>query len=174
MIYICKHCGKEFNGKPSAKRVYCSLECHNAAQSKKIELHCDECGKAFKRSPSNANAWDKHFCSQECRLKWLSRNTTENLNVRGHSKGHKAPHLTQLNVERNPKLALEVDAVKRGVYTDHRRIMEEHLGRKLKPWEDVHHINEIHNDNRIENLEVLPHSDHMKLHWKIAKERGLI
>jgi hypothetical protein len=27
MIFVCKHCGKEFKKKPSSKAKYCSLEC---------------------------------------------------------------------------------------------------------------------------------------------------
>lgn len=46
----------------------------------------------------------------------------------------------------------------------HRWIMQQHLGRELSDDEDVHHINGIKNDNRIENLEVISHSDHSRLH----------
>jgi hypothetical protein len=98
------------------------------------------------------------------------------MNVPGHTKGHKAPHLTELNRRRNPLLALEPDAVTRGSYREkeHRRVMEKILGRKLKPNEDVHHINGIHYDNRPENLMVIDHREHMKLHWQIAREKGVI
>jgi len=46
----------------------------------------------------------------------------------------------------------------------HRLLLEFKLGRKLKPNEVTHHINEDKQDNRLENLEVREKGKHQRQH----------
>ena len=57
------------------------------------------------------------------------------------------------------------DAEKSGGYVfEHRLVMEQVMGRPLAAGEEVHHVNEVRNDNRPENLELLTKSEHMAHH----------
>jgi len=54
---------------------------------------------------------------------------------------------------------------------EHRLLMEKKLGRKLLKNEDVHHLNGDTLDNRLENLQVLTKSEHMRMHSLLPKDQ---
>lgn len=56
----------------------------------------------------------------------------------------------------------------------YRKDVEKVLGRKLESNEIVHHKDGDHSNNNEGNLIIFPsHSEHMKYHWKIQKEKKI-
>jgi len=61
------------------------------------------------------------------------------------------------------RIILDSKNPKRYIY-EHRYLIEQKIGRKLKAYESVHHINELKLDNRLENLFLTTNSEHSSLH----------
>lgn len=65
------------------------------------------------------------------------------------------------------------NADNRGRFAEHRYVMEQKLGRYLKPKEVVHHINGDKKNNRIENLELYKNNgDHLAEELSKKDENG--
>jgi ribosomal protein L24E len=158
----CEVCGKEFVSYGKAPGRFCSKACHVAWQRRNQVAHtCEFCGEEFLLSPSQAyyvrqGTRAGRWCSKKCEglgralrpLDRLHNGKPARLDNNGYVMIHEPDH---------PK------AIGGGWVSEHRFIVEQHLGRALAADEHVHHMNGVKDDNRLENLIVMGQNDHARL-----------
>jgi len=120
-----------------------------------VPVVCSNCGKEYTISKCYLKRNYIHrFCSKRCEGEFNSHhNSIENW--QGGCIGHNGYRYIRINGKQ---------------IEEHRLVMERHLGRKLKSYEHVHHKNHNKLDNRIENLQILTNSEHVKLHRQKNKK----
>jgi len=164
----CELCGAEFWVMKSedARRRFCSRECHNIAQTKTPVIKtCAVCGKQISLKPSEAEWRGKGriYCSRECMgaghikraLDRIHNGKPAVIDSQGYVRVYEPDHPA---------------AYKNGWIAEHRLVVEQSLGRRLRQDEHVHHINHVRTDNRSENLALLTHSEHSTITARENKE----
>jgi len=127
----CLKCGKEVYRRGSHIKSggkYCSLKCYHD-HKRRDKRHCTTCEKSFQ--PKGAT---QKTCSYRC-----SKLGSNNPNYRAEDRW----------VGSDGYVCIKTDA---GIKREHQYIAESVLGRKLKPDEIVHHIDEDKTNNRNDNL----------------------
>lgn len=146
MQYICQLCKEKFETYDwDKKRKYCSRKCLNDSKKGKPSWN-----KGKPRTWDSPSEFKKGETAREKNIKWKGGRY---LTTQGYmvilKPGH---HLANC----------------RGYVKEEILVAEVMLGRPLLKGEIVHHINEIRNDNRPENLKVFPnHSEHQKHHLNL-------
>lgn len=172
--YVCSKCGKKFErwAKPSKTNAqkYCSRKCYEDGRWKSFESTCPICKKIFITNSRNKH---KKYCSNNCKHKAKIRDIVkvcpvcnkEFLSKKYNKKTYCSPKCWYDHYDGNKKINRTTGYTKIfikgfGNVWEHRYIMEQKLGRKLKPWEQVHHINKNKSDNSLKNLIIVEPKEH--------------
>lgn len=119
---------------------------------------CDECGADVSKPPSKVFA--HNFCNNACRMPWLCRNHNKPDTKYGWKRNDTATRNAKSDAPGRSRYR------KRSSSTEHRKIAEAHLGRKLERLEYVHHIDGNKRNNAIENLQVVTPQQHADIHYR--------
>lgn len=116
---------------------------------------CVCCGNAFRVEKAEAiKSGRGRFCSRACKQE--------------AQRGVERKRVGSISYTRTDGYVV----VKSGINQEqlqHRYVMEQALSRKLGSNEQVHHINGVKSDNRLENLRLMTNSDHQKLHEHLVR-----
>ena len=117
----------------------------------RIEFKCKQCGKIKKFIPWQLKTTGgrlRQFCSRKCFHKNLRKTRPKGKDHWSYKGGryNYGKGYIELRYWKNGKVIRILE---------HRKKMEEFLGRKLEDNELIHHINGVKSDNRIENLQVV-------------------
>jgi len=122
---------------------------------KQIYHACIDCGKA-------RWVWIKKGQPQSPRCNSCARSLRKGMNSPSWRGGkHKCHGYIQIWLP--PDDFFRPMASSKGYVSEHRLVVAKSLGRCLQPWEIVHHKNNLRDDNRIENLQLVQEMQHKQI-----------
>lgn len=126
-----------------------------------LQSYCRECMKLYRKEsfsknpePYRRRAKTKKGYDPEARAKRAQSEKVPCECGRKKQRNSKMCATCRSNRWRKDKHGYMIRTIDGKQVSQHRHVMEEHLGRKLFSHENVHHKNGIRDDNRIENLEL--------------------
>jgi hypothetical protein len=142
----CARCRQPFKAR-SPKKRFCSGGCQRASRYKQKQAE----RKAKARTCSVDACERTHLAKGLCRAHYQQVKRTGQV-----GKSNPTTFWRYTDAQSGYVfLALpQPGATRRRKVSEHRYLMEQSLGRLLHPWENVHHINGVRDDNRLENLEL--------------------
>lgn len=158
---VCCNCGKTKERYRHIGRkvsnVFCSRDCKSKYGS--VEVSCFFCRKKIVKSRSRITRNEHNFCSKECTDKGKGE-YMHGARIGTYNGGRTTfSNYIAISDKQNSS------SNKRGYILEHRYVMENFIGRKLKKGEVVHHIDRDRTNNDISNLILFPsQSEHIKHH----------
>jgi transposase-like protein len=166
--FVCPVCKKKYwrydwHIKREGGSKACSIKCLGISRSKCLDYQ-DEIIRLYASGYSMEKISKKFDFNHEgvarfLRAKGISIRSRNTYNIGSANHKYKGGHISQNGYRR-----LSAPGGKQ--IMEHRKVMEEFLGRKLGKNEHVHHLNGNKLDNRIENLSIYTPDKHSKLHSK--------
>lgn len=157
----CEGCGIAFYARPGSTAKFHSRECRLAQlRLRRTVKACPECGGEFTTTPATA---DTKFCSRACSTLAKTTRRVPGQWHNGKPKVYDSNGYVQIWQPDHP------NHYRNGWVAEHRLMMELHLGRFLTSDEEVDHVNEVKDDNRIENFRLLTPREHQAVTARNAK-----
>lgn len=144
-------------------------------------VKCDNCGREFETSYTEAIAHKNNYCNYDCMFKsktWKEEVIKNKWNTGGknnpmyrvHRYGEDAPNwkggrIIDFNGYILIKKRSHPNCNHSGYVPEHRLVMEKHLGRYLIHDEVVHHLDDNRKNNKINNLMLFSNiTEHIRYH----------